>query len=141
MSLFKRFIRLPGKSKWLLIESIVLLALARVAVAMAPFSTLQSWVTRTTKLKTRRNFSREEIGWAVSRASRFVPRSTCLAEALATQVLLSRAGYASMIRVGIRKREDAEFTAHAWVESEGKVIAGGKEDVDKYEPMSVFVSS
>jgi hypothetical protein len=137
MRRFKRFLELPKRMEWLLIESAFLLFIAIVAVPVLPFSTLQAWVTRKSRLKPKKDFSSEEIGWALSTASRLLPRSTCLAEALALQVLLRRSGYDPVIRVGIQK-EDGELSAHAWVESEGQVVAAGHDRLEEYSEMSVF---
>jgi len=47
-------------------------------------------------------------------------------------------GYAPVIRVGVCKRDGGEFAAHAWVESEGMIIAGGSESLEKYDEILVF---
>jgi hypothetical protein len=58
--------------------------------------------------------------------SRLVPRATCLTQAVATRLLLSRMGIPSDLRLGVaRNSETGSFEAHAWVECEGKTIIGG----------------
>jgi hypothetical protein len=61
------------------------------------------------------------LEWAVLAASRFVPRATCLTQALALQRLLSRSGYRSSVQIGVRLT-DGRFAAHAWVEHEAKSL-------------------
>ena len=79
--------------------------------------------------------SPEQIGWAVSVASRYVPGgATCLPQALATHVLLERAGYAARLHIGVAKNGERQLQAHAWVESQGRVVIGGSE-VGRYTPL------
>ena len=68
--------------------------------------------------------SLEDIGTAVTAAGRHVPGSTCLTEALVGEILLSRRGFPSRLRLGVA-REAGELRAHAWVESEGRIVVGG----------------
>jgi len=86
----------------------------------------------------RESVTESQICWAIAAGARVVPASTCLAEALAAQVLMRRHGYQPVIRVGVCKRDGGEFAAHAWVESEGRIIAGGSESVEKYDQILLF---
>jgi len=65
----------------------------------------------------------DEVAQMVRRASRCVPRATCLTQALAAGALLHRTGRKPLIRIGVAK--DADLKAHAWVECEGRVVLGG----------------
>lgn len=77
----------------------------------------------------------DAIVWAVVVASRYVPRSTCLTQALTAQVLLARRGVPASLHIGVAKEgAEARFGAHAWVESEGKVLIGGSEP-GRYTPL------
>lgn len=69
------------------------------------------------------------IAWAVTIAGRYVFHATCLVQALATQVLLARAGMSSILHIGVTKGQHAPIEAHAWVESEGRIIIGGSETI------------
>ncbi len=134
----KRFLRLPVKEQWLLVESSFLLAAATLAVAILPFSIMQKWTKRKLVPRDQKIFSPDQLRWAISTAGRIVPGSTCFAEALAAQWLLPRCGYQVVMRIGVCKRENGEFYAHAWVESEGKVVAGGDDSLENYAQISVF---
>lgn len=68
---------------------------------------------------------------AVKRASRVVPRATCLTQALALGDLLSRHGYASTLQIGVRK-DDGRFSAHAWVECAGIPLLASSAEVALY---------
>lgn len=48
----------------------------------------------------------------------------CLARALTTQLLLIRQGYHSELCIGVTKNQEGKFEAHAWIESQGKIIIG-----------------
>jgi len=61
----------------------------------------------------------------VTWASRFVPRATCLTQALACRYLLARQGYATTLRIGVRPDARQAFTAHAWLLSGDSVVIGG----------------
>ena len=52
----------------------------------------------------------------------------CLTQALAGQVLLERYGYPALVHVGVTKKaKNGTFQAHAWLESDGKVVIGESE--------------
>ena len=67
----------------------------------------------------------ERLGWGMTKASQFVPKTTCLTQALGTQVLLGRRGHLTLIHIGVAKGEEGRLEAHAWLESRGKVVLGG----------------
>ncbi len=134
----KRFLRLPVNEQWLLVESSFLLAGATLAVAILPFSIMQKWAKRKLAPKNQKTFSPAQIRWAISVAGRIVPGATCFAEALAAQFLVGRCGYHAVMRIGVCKRENGEFAAHAWVESEGMLVAGGDDILENYDQILVF---
>lgn len=78
----------------------------------------------------------KRVVWAVSAASRRLPRTgNCLAEALATQVMLGRRGYAAALRIGVARNGKGEFIAHAWLEADGKVLIGGMQSPSRFVPL------
>jgi hypothetical protein len=58
-------------------------------------------------------------------ASRYVPKATCLAQALTVHLLLKQSGRQASLYIGVNGVEGGQLNAHAWVESRGKVITGG----------------
>ena len=70
-----------------------------------------------------RPFDAAPIADAVRRASRWVPRATCLVQALSTQALLTLAGSPGTIVLGVSRAGDG-ISAHAWVEHAGRVVIG-----------------
>jgi hypothetical protein len=80
------------------------------------------------------SYSVDKYVWAVRAVSRFVPGATCLTQALAAQVLLSRAGHSPRVEIGVAKNENKQFQAHAWLVIGDQVLIGGGE-VDRYTPL------
>jgi len=76
------------------------------------------------------------IGWAITAASRLVPRSTCLVRALAAQSLCRRYGYPCRLELGARRGDAGELEAHAWLEIGEDVVIGGDEMLGEYTPFS-----
>lgn len=68
-----------------------------------------------------------EIAWAVTLISSYVPKATCLVQALAAESLLARAGYPSKLHLGVARAEPRSrrtLDAHAWLECGGQVLLG-----------------
>lgn len=79
----------------------------------------------------------DEIAWAVAAASRRIPRArTCLPRALAAEALLTRAGMAPVLHVGVT-RQGGAFGAHAWTEVDGRIVVGG-EEAPEFRPLHRF---
>lgn len=80
--------------------------------------------------------SPDRIAWASATASRFVPGGgNCLVRALATGIVLKRYGYPSELKIGVTKPAGGRFEAHAWLESDGRVVIGDFE-LDRYVPLT-----
>lgn len=91
-----------------------------------------------------------DIVWSVEVASKFVPKATCLTQALAAKRLLSWNGYSSDLWIGVDSGVDSgvnsgadsgadscnTFAAHAWIERGGKVILGGP--INRYRPLYIL---
>lgn len=74
---------------------------------------------------------------AVSVASNYVPKATCLIQALAAQTLLKRGGCSAHLRLGVGRNEKGQFQAHAWLENDGRVIIGDSE-LECYQPLPAW---
>ena len=66
-----------------------------------------------------------EVGAAFSQVPRFVPRATCLVQALSAHLMLVRRNLHSALHLGVKRAAEAPFGAHAWVESDGEAVVGG----------------
>jgi hypothetical protein len=134
-----KFRRLPLRSRHLRVKSLLLLGLVRVGLWLLPFRTLHRLLAHMMPAHAvPQGGNRASIGhvvWAVRVASRYVPAATCLTQALATQVLLRRCGYAADLRIGVARSEAGEFQAHAWVEYQGEVVIGGVQAPSRFTPL------
>jgi hypothetical protein len=75
------------------------------------------------------------VRWAVAAASRRLPRTTCLHEALAGALLARRlAGVAPTIAYGGR-RETSGFRGHAWLEWNDEALVGYQGEHERFEPV------
>lgn len=75
-----------------------------------------------------------KIIWAVNVSSKYMPgKVKCLARALTTEFLMNRLGYYPELRIGIAKGETGKLEAHAWIESQGKVLIGQLEDLARFQ--------
>src|SRR5437762_9506584 len=129
MKRLRKFLLLTAAERNLLIRTVLLLGAIRVGLSLLTFRTLRSLLARVTParggFRALRHSSPDQVARAVTAASRYVPRATCLTQALAAQVLLTRQGYPVCLRIGVAKGEGGQLEAHAWVENQGKVVIGG----------------
>lgn len=122
----------PGPSwaeRSLRLEAVLLVAAIRVGLWLLPLRALRRWLAllgRAPRAPWEAG-SPDRVARAVARAGRSVPRATCLAQALAGQVLLERRGHPARLRIGFRWSDDRRLEGHAWVESAGRIVTGGAE--------------
>src|SRR5882724_7407403 len=136
-----KFLRLPIPDRHLLVEATLLLGAIRLAVYLLPFQTLYHLLTRVVRTTTAAqrvdHAAFDRVTWAVTLASRHLPGSTtCLTQALATQLLLRRRGHSACLRIGVARSGAGKLQAHAWVESGGKVVIGRLTDLSRYVPLA-----
>ena len=65
-----------------------------------------------------------EVVSAVKSASARVPGSTCLAQALAGWVMVTRRHESAVVRLGVDRDPARGFRAHAWLECNGENVIG-----------------
>jgi hypothetical protein len=109
-------------------EAAVMLAAARLAVAVVPSKRVFAWASRPPRRIER--FNGEEIGWVAwaveTVGSKPWMKSLCLPRALAAQTMLRRRGIPSKLCLGVARNGGA-MEAHAWVEIGANKIVGGAE--------------
>ena len=136
-----RFYRLPASERWLLAKAALLLGAIRVGLWLFPFRTLRSLLDRAAVFHRAGETdcqSTDVVVWAIEVAAKYMPAfDTCLTKALAAQVLLSRRGCPALLRIGVVKSAEGKFEAHAWVESDGRVVIGGYE-LERYTPLAAL---
>ena len=116
--LLLRFGQIDNRRRALLAEAVAYLFAARLALIFIPFPRLARRLgtfraaepTRAplqaqaaTDGRIRRRLA-EDIGWAVTRAARYVPfKAVCLPQAMAARVMLKRRGIGSVMHFGAAK--------------------------------------
>ena len=138
MRQWRRFMAAAPADRHLLMGAVSLLAATRVALWLLPFRTVQrllGCVAQGAPVScVGEASSADRIAWAVSVAGRYLPAATCLVQALAAQILLTRQGQIGRLRIGVARGAEGEFQAHAWLECQGRVIIGGS-GIDRYVPL------
>ena len=136
MKKLRKFLRLPSADRRLLVKSTLLLGAVRLGLRLLPFQTSQRLLARmmppTAELQEVDQAAIDQVVWAVTVASRYVPAATCLAQAMAAQVLLSHRGHPTRLRIGVARSDDGQFQAHAWVECQGRVVIGGTNNLSSF---------
>jgi len=143
MKRLRKFLSLTPSDRRLLVSAALLLGAIRLGLWLLPFQTLRRLLAKmtqvTTQLQNADLTSMDRVVWAVAVASRYIPGVKCLARALATQVLLSQRSYPTCLRIGVAKSEGGKLEAHAWVESQERIVIGGLRDLSRYTPLPPLV--
>jgi hypothetical protein len=119
-----RFLRLSAADRSLLARAVVLLGAARLALWLLPLGVVRRLLARAARPAPETAATQERVAWAIGVARRVVPRATCLPQALAAEALLTQAGHSADLRIGVTKTDRGRLVAHAWVESEGRIVVG-----------------
>jgi hypothetical protein len=133
----RRFGQIDNRRRALLAEAVACLLAARLALIFIPFPRLARRLgafvspaeartcqagTATAPVQTQ---LARDIGWAVTRAARYVPfKAVCLPQAMAARVMLERRGVKSVMHFGAAKGTEKPFDAHAWLDAVGVEVTG-----------------
>ena len=138
MKRLRKFLTLPATDRRLLVEAALFLAAIRLGLRLLPFRTLWRLLDRAPCPSVAAGlFSPDRIAWAVSVTSPYVLGvRPCLPQALAAQLLLVRRGFPARLRLGVAKGDRGQVRAHAWMETDGRVVTGGSEsELERYTPL------
>jgi hypothetical protein len=135
--LLLRLRQVDNRRRGLLAEAVACLLTARLALIFIPFPRLARRLgtfvppadPRVVKVRTAISQDQaqlaEDIGWAVTRAARYVPfKAVCLPQAMAARVMLQRRGVASAMHFGAAKGTEQPLDAHAWLDAAGVEVTG-----------------
>jgi hypothetical protein len=120
---FRRFIELSGARRMLLLRALLVVVAVRAALWTCPTRVVRRIAA--IAATGRRRYTIEEFVWSISAVGRYLPRVTCLTQALALHALLARSGHKARVEIGVCK--DSGFEAHAWVQCEDRIIMGARE--------------
>lgn len=128
-----RFFKLSNTKKTLFIKSLTLMLFMRISLTMLSFSKIKkiSKIFSRSNNDKKNNLSIEDIIWSIHAVSNYIPKATCLTQAITAQILLYRHDHPSKLKIGVIKKDD--FEAHAWLEINNKIILGESEE--KYVPL------
>jgi Transglutaminase-like superfamily len=141
MRRLRRFLALTRSEQRLLIEATLMLGVIRVGLKLLRFPTLWRLLNRTPRppigLPASGRLSLDRVAWAVTTASPYVLGSRrCLPQALAAQQLLVRRGLPARLRLGVARDDGGRVLAHAWMETDGRVVIGGStSELERFTPL------
>lgn len=134
-----KYIQLPVHERLIIVKSAILLVLVRLCLFFFPFKTvivLIKWLkSRNVQKIYVHEIDSDRIAWAVEVASRYIPFTKCFPKALVTQMLFSRYGYQADLHIGVKKDGPEKIKAHAWVESQGKIVIGNLANLSQFNPL------
>jgi hypothetical protein len=129
MSIIISFLKLPSGEKKVALDALLWVIRIRIMLWMFHFSTVQNRVQKIVcnyNSTPKNTITMNRLRIIIVAASRYVPRATCLVQALAGYILFSKYGYNTSIKIGVLT-ENGEFEAHAWLEYDEKVVLGESE--------------
>jgi hypothetical protein len=129
MSNVGRFLSLTPVEQRRLVRAFLIVAGVRIGLSLVPFPRFQVLLARLrakARVKSGSGPTAEQLARDIRVVSSYVPRATCLTQALAGQVLLQHFGHRAVVHVGVTK-DEGQIQAHAWLESGGKVVIGESE--------------
>jgi hypothetical protein len=124
MRRLRKGLRWSRAEKGLFLEALFFLSMVRLGLWLLSFPRMLRFGAGGTVAGEARSGLALDVARAIVRAAPFVPRASCLTQALAGQRMLTRRGCAATVRFGGAKGADG-FKAHAWLEVGGKTVLGG----------------
>lgn len=126
-----------SRREWgLFLRALGLVWMVRLALWALPFQRVRRLTSRLSRAGASRpvdeTVSVKTLTWAVRAASRWVPAASCLTQALVAQIMLANRGLPHALHIGVARGERGTFEAHAWIESEGRVVLGGLPDLARF---------
>jgi transglutaminase superfamily protein len=102
---------------------------------------LTNWIARRRAVRAGPVWDVALAEW-VDRVLRKLPppwRHTCLKRAVTLLYLTRRSGGAAELKVGVRRNEAGELTAHAWLVREGQLyLESGTERIESFQVLASF---
>jgi transglutaminase superfamily protein len=129
MRRLSKFWQLPVARRSLLIEAVLWLLIARLALRVFPFRWLAKFFERPAKgpeiVGAARERLREEVRWAIHLATRQLPGKTvCFPRAITAQEMLRRRGVGTTLYYGAAKMPGQGVTTHVWVQDGTEGVIG-----------------
>ena len=124
----------------MLVQVALMLGGVRIALSLLSFKTVRRFLTWSSRKRVSSPPDKvayyRRVIWTVNGVGRWMlGDKPCLPQALVGQWLLRRRGYAAVLHIGVAKDKEGQLLAHAWVESEGAIIIGGRFSPEIYTPL------
>lgn len=121
------FARMDGAQRLLVVEAMLMLALARLILHAVHFRHIAPWLARAPEMDICDATHVARVREAVEIAARNIPwNAACLPQAIAAKILLARRGHGASFHLGADYDGRGRLIAHAWLEAGGTVIVGAK---------------
>jgi hypothetical protein len=142
IDLLRRFWCLSWQDRLLLLEAILWLATAAIAIAVLPFRHVGLLAARPVRLQKLPEQGRSNnvprVRWAIITTAERVPwRALCFQQGLAAQFMLRRRGIPSVLYYGVAQNDRNGLHAHVWVR-DGDVDVIGGEIADRFAVLTTF---
>lgn len=142
MKRLSRFLKLPLAEKILLLEALLLVTFAAFVLRFVPFRVFRKFLSQ----RLASEIKNEPADWleikrivrSVNFFSRFVPFTTCLTNSLAAMLLIRSKGQHSVLRIGVVKDGEKDLKAHAWLETNGRIIIGKLSSHQQYTVLDSY---
>lgn len=141
MGRLRKFVSLSAIDRRLLIEAACFLGVIRILLRLLAFPTLWRLLNSARwssfGLAASNRSSLDRITWAITVTSPYMLGvRPCLPQALAAQLLLVRRGFPARLHLGVAKGDLGQVRAHAWIETDGKIVTGGSQpELERYKAL------
>lgn len=145
MNRLRKFWALTWADRWLTLEALLRLGLARLAVRTQRFQQVLRLLgqpggeTPLEELSPSQAITAQRVAQAIQRVRRFTPwDSNCLASAIAARQMLHRRGLPTTVYLGAAVDQGQQgMVAHAWVRCGKRIVTGG-EGMQRYGVVAKF---
>jgi hypothetical protein len=132
------FLAMTHRQRLLVLEAVLWLGLARLALLTVPFARVAPWLQRAPDAACPVPATVLAVRRAVTVAARNVPWSAvCLPQAMAAKAMLARRGHGSALHLGAGPAVGGSLTAHAWLVAGGEIVVG-EAGVAEVTPLARF---
>ena|ERR1700730_13902084 len=144
MEIWRRFWRLTGFERAVVLEAAAALGITWMGLRLAGFRRWKGIVERFARMvapnsagnSDAKDIAERKIARMASATAHYLPfRTNCLEQSLVLWWLLRRRGIPADLKIGARKEAD-RFEAHAWVEFDGGVIGSPGEEHMHFVPFA-----
>lgn len=120
----------------LVLHSLLVVCIVRVALSVTTYRKIAQWMPAIADRHVSETRVRHILRAVVS-VAKYVPKASCLTQALSAQYLCGKAGYATSVMIGVAKNKVNDIEAHAWLARDGRVLIGGTlEEIGRYTPIA-----